>query len=295
MSKVSGKGRKGLRTAYVSTIVGIVMVLFIIGQVSWFVLGLNNLKNDKIESFEIDLFFDNSVNTLELGLIEEEIANKIYASGALYRSSDEAWEIYKREMGASDTALNVIDNENPLEQSVIMTLKKEYFYRDSMTWIENDLMQEYDGRLLEVSYRDEIFTNVNQRLQKWVYLTLIIACMLLFIAIGMINNTIRLALFSKRFLIKTMQLVGATPRFIRRPFFWSAIGQGFISGIIAGTMILGLIQFGSHYYPMILDMTDLKLFFFVLGGIILFGILITLTSTYFALRKYLRLNLDELY
>ncbi len=294
MSKVSGKGRKGLRTAYVSTIVGIVMVLFIIGLVSWFVLGLNNLKNDKIESYEIDLFFDNSVNTLELGLIEEEIANKTYTSGAIYRSSEEAWEIYTNEIGG-DTNLTVIDNENPIDQSVIMTLKKEYFYKDSMTWIETELMQDYSGRLLEVSYQPEIFVDVNQRLEKLVYFILLIACMLLFIAIGMINNTIRLALFSKRFLIKTMQLVGATPRFIRRPFFWSAIGQGFISGIIAGIMILGLIQLLSRYYPMILDMTDLTLYFYVLGGIIAFGVLITITSTYFALRKYLRLNLDELY
>ena len=294
MSKVSGKSRKGLRTAYVSTIVGIVMVLFIIGLVSWFVLGLNNLKNDKIESYEIDLFFDNSVNTLELGLIEEEIANKIYTSGAIYRSSEEAWEIYTNEIGG-DTNLTVIDNENPIDQSVIMTLKKEYFYKDSMTWIETELMQDYSGRLLEVSYQPEIFVDVNQRLEKLVYFILLIACMLLFIAIGMINNTIRLALFSKRFLIKTMQLVGATPRFIRRPFFWSAIGQGFISGIIAGIMILGLIQLLSRYYPMILDMTDLTLYFYVLGGIIAFGVLMTITSTYFALRKYLRLNLDELY
>lgn len=294
MSKVSGKSRKGLRTAYVSTIVGIVMVIFIIGLVSWFVLGLNNLKNDKIESYEIDLFFDNSVNTLELGLIEEEIANKTYTNGAIYRSSEEAWEIYTNEIGG-DTNLTVIDNENPIDQSVIMTLKKEYFYKDSMTWIETELMQDYSGRLLEVSYQPEIFVDVNQRLEKLVYFILLIACMLLFIAIGMINNTIRLALFSKRFLIKAMQLVGATPRFIRRPFFWSAIGQGFISGIIAGIMILGLIQLLSRYYPMILDMTDLTLYFYVLGGIIAFGVLITITSTYFALRKYLRLNLDELY
>lgn len=294
MSRVSGKGKKGLRTAYVSTIVGIVMVLFIIGLVSWFVLGLNNLKNDKIESYEIDLFFDNSVNTLELGLIEEEIASKTFTSGAIYRSSEEAWEIYTNEIGG-DTNLTVLDNENPIDQSVIMTLKKEYFYKDSMTWIESELMADYAGRLLEVSYQEEIFVDVNQRLEKLVYFILLIACMLLFIAIGMINNTIRLALFSKRFLIKTMQLVGATPRFIRRPFFWSAIGQGFISGIIAGIMILGLIQLLSRYYPMILDMTDLTLYFYVLGGIILFGILITITSTYFALRKYLRLNLDELY
>lgn len=294
MGKAIRNNKKGLKTAYVSTIVGIVMVLFILGIVSWFVLGLNNLKNDKIESFEIDLFFDNTVNTVELGIIEEEIASKHYTSGALYRSSDEAWQMIKDEIGG-DSSLNVLNNENPLNQSIIMTLNKSHFNLDSMLWIEQELMQEYDGRLLEVSYQKEIFSEYNEGLQKLVYFILLIACMLLFIAIGMINNTIRLALFSKRFTIKTMQLVGATPRFIRRPFFWSAIGQGVISGIIAGTMVLGLIYLLQRYYPFILEMTDLKLFFIVLAGIVLFGVLITLTSTYFALRKYLRLNLDNLY
>jgi cell division transport system permease protein len=295
MSKARRKGKKGLKTAYVSTIVGIVMVLFILGVITWFTLGLNNLKNDKIESFEIDLFFDNSVNTLELGLIEAELASKKYTNTAIYRSSEEAWNEVKDVIGGGDSALAIIDNENPLNQSVVITLNRPYFYLDSMKWIETELMSTYDGRLLEVSYPDQIFADVNTRLQKLVYFVLLIACMLLFIAIAMINNTIRLALFSKRFLIKTMQLVGATPRFIRRPFFWNAIGQGLISGVIAGTMVLGLIYLLERYNTMFVDMTDIRLFFIAMAGIVLFGILITVTSTYFALRKYLRLNLDELY
>jgi cell division transport system permease protein len=294
MSKTHGKVRKGLRTAYVSTIIGIVMVLFILGIVSWFVLGLNNLKNNNIESFEIDLFFEKSVNTLELSLIEEEIASKPYANTVLYRSSEEAWEIIKEDIGG-DSALAVIDDENPLNQSIILTLKKDYFSLDSMQVIEKQLMAEYDSKLIEVSYQKEIFSEYNKRIQKIVYFALLIAIMLLFVAIGMINNTIRLALFSKRFLIKTMQLVGATPQFIRRPFFWSAIQQGLISGIIAGTMVLGLIYVLQRYNPLFLEMTDLKLYFVILLGIVLFGVLITLVSTFFALRKYLRLNLDELY
>lgn len=294
MARNKSHGKKGLKTAYVSTIIGIVMVLFILGVVAWFVLGLNHLKDDKIESFEIDLFFDSSVNTLELGIIEEEIASKHYTSGAKYRSSEEALEIAIAEIGG-DSTMKDLNIANPINQSVIMTLNKSHFYLDSMLWIEKELMTEYEGRLIEVSYQKEIFANFNQKFQKFVYLGLLIACMLLFIAIGMINNTIRLALFSKRFLIKTMQLVGATPRFIRRPFFWSAIGQGVISGLIAGTMVLGLIYILEYYNELFLQMTDLRLFFVVLAGIVVFGVLITLTSTYFALRKYLRLNLDELY
>lgn len=285
--------KKGLRTAYVSTVIGIVMVLFITGLVSWFVLGLNHLKNNKIESFEIDLFFEKSVSDVELGVIEQEIAAKHYVSSASYRSSEEAWEILSEEVG--DSALTVIDNENPLNQSIIMTLKKDYFSLDSLTWIETELKAAYPEQLTEVSYRKEDFQEVNTSLQKMVYFVLLIALMLLFIAIGMINNTIRLSLYSKRFLIKTMQLVGATPGFIRRPFILSAIGQALISGLIAGCMVLGFLFLLERYDPIFLDMTDIRIFLIVMVGIVLLGIIITVLSTYFALRKYLRLNLDNLY
>lgn len=285
--------KKGIRTAYVSTVIGIVMVLFITGLVSWFVLGLNHLKNNKIESFEIDLFFEKSVSDVELGVIEQEIAAKHYVSSASYRSSEEAWEILSEEVG--DSALTVIDNENPLNQSIIMTLKKEYFSLDSLMWIETELKSDYPEQLTEVSYRKEDFQEVNTSLQKMVYFVLLIALMLLFIAIGMINNTIRLSLYSKRFLIKTMQLVGATPGFIRRPFILSAIGQALISGLIAGCMVLGFLFLLERYDPIFLDMTDIRIFLIVMVGIVLLGIIITVLSTYFALRKYLRLNLDNLY
>ncbi|MEX1001061.1 MAG: permease-like cell division protein FtsX [Crocinitomicaceae bacterium] len=288
------QNRRGVQTAYIATIVGIVLVLFFVGLVSWFGLGINHLKNSKIESYEIDLFFDESVNDLELGLIEKEIANKEYTSGAYYRSADEAWKLYTEEIDP-DADLSIIDGENPLKQHVIMTLKKEYFTLDKVREIEKELLSEYDGQLTEVSYREEVFEDFSTNLEKGIYFVLLIALMLLFVAIAMINNTIRLALFSKRFLIKTMQLVGATPRFIRRPFLWSAVGQGVLSGLIAGCMVLGLIIVLERSYPVFLEMTDMLLFYMVLAGIVLFGVLITVVSTYLALRKYLRLSLDSLY
>ena len=293
MLKSSNSNKRGIQTAYISTVIGIVMVLFITGVVAWFVLGLNHFKNNKIESFEIDLFFDQSVSEIDLGVIESEIADKKYVSNAFYRSSEEAWEILRHDVG--DSALAVIDNENPLSQSVIITLKKEYFNIDSVKGIEKELMSQYTGQLTEVSYREEIFQEVNANLQKMVYFVLLIALMLLFIAIGMINNTIRLSLYSKRFLIQTMQLVGATSGFIRRPFILSAIGQALISGLIAGTLVLGFVILLGRYDAVFLEMTDVKIFLIVMAGIVCFGILITVISTYLALRKYLRLNLDNLY
>ena len=288
------QSRRGVQTAYISTIVGIVMVLFIVGVVSWFGLGLNNLKNSKIESYEIELYFNESVNDLELGLIETEIANKEYTSGAFYRSSDEALKELN-EVVDPEINLDVLEGENPIDQHIIMTLKKEFFSLEQMHDIEKELMSEYDGQIKKVSYREEIFAEYSTNLQKLIYFISFIGFLLLFIAIGMINNTIRLALFSKRFLIKTMQLVGATPRFIQRPFLWSAIGQGLLSGLIAGSMVLGLIILLERSNPLFLEMTDMILFLIVMGGILLFGVLITVMSTYMALRKYLRLNLDNLY
>ncbi|MCH2233204.1 MAG: permease-like cell division protein FtsX [Crocinitomicaceae bacterium] len=288
------KATKGTRAAYIATIVGIVLVLFIVGVVSWFALGLNHLRETRIESFEVDLFFENDVNQTDLIIIEEEIAQKNYVNSAKYRSADEAWNIIKEDVGG-DSALFVLDNENPLYQSIILTLKTDYFHKDSMKIIKSELEAEYGERLLEVSYPEEIFAEYNSNLKKGMYFVLLLAIMLLFTAIAMINNTIRLALFSRRFIIKTMQLVGATPRFIRKPFIRNAIAQGFISGLIAGCMVLGFIMILERYNTVFLEMTDMKLFTIVLAGIMLFGILITVTSTYFALRKYLRKNLESLY
>ncbi len=284
----------GVRTAYVSTIVGIVLVLFVMGVLSWFALGINKLTISKKESFEIDLFFDKSINDIELGLIEIEIEKKPFTASASYRSSEEAWDVIKEDIGG-DSVMQVLDNENPLNQSIILTLKSEYFSLDSMKVIESQLKSDYGESLLEISYDQNIFAQYNSNIRKMAWFVLLIALMLMFVAIGMINNTIRLALFSKRFLIKTMQLVGATPGFIRRPFLLSAAGQGLISGLIAGTMVLGLISLLERYNSHFLQMTDMTIFLMVLGGLMIFGVLLTVTSTWFALRKYLRLKLDHLY
>ena len=293
MDSNQNSARKGLKTAYISTVVGIVLVLTILGISSWIILGINNLNNDKKEQLEIDVFFDKSLNEVELKLIETELAEKRYVAKAFYRSAEEAWEITKEIIG--DDGLDIIEGENPIDQSVIINLRKDYVNIDSMEMIETELMNTYEGRINEVSYRKEAFAQVNVSMKKVIYFIIFFGGLLLIVAIGMINNTIRLALYSKRFTIKTMQLVGATPKFIRRPFLWQAAGQGLLSGIIAGAMVFGALLLIEQFMPSVIYMTDIKLFFMVLAGIIIFGILITVISTSLALKKYLRLKLDRLY
>ncbi|UKN00906.1 permease-like cell division protein FtsX [Paracrocinitomix mangrovi] len=290
----SRENKRGVQTAYVSTIVGIVLVLFFMGIAAWLALGFNHLKNSKIESYEVSLYFNETVNDLELKMIETEIAAKDYTSKAFYRSADDALAIYREEVD-EDIDLSIIDGENPLDQHIVMSLKKDFFSIEQMQQIEKELMTEYNGRIKEVIYQEEIFENYGKNLQKPIYFISVIGILLLIISIGLINNTIRLALFSKRFLIKTMQLVGATPRFIQRPFFMAAIGQGLLSGLIAGCLLLGLIYVIEKNYPIILEMTNVGHFYIVFAILILFGVLITVVSTQLALRKYLRLDLDNLY
>jgi cell division transport system permease protein len=293
MARQNKNTKNGQKTAYASTIVGIVLVLSVLGIGAWLILGVNALKNQKIEELEVDLFFGHQVNELDLKQIEAELAEKVYVKKAFYRSADEAWEITKAFVG--DSALLVIDNENPLNHSVILNLKNGYIVLDSMRRIETELMASYPDMLIEVSYREEAFQDINVGLKKFVYFILFVTILLLLVAMALINNTIRLALYSKRFTIKTMQLVGATPRFIRRPFIWQAIWQGLLSGVIAGAMVFGFLLLIEQFYAGIIYMTDIRLFFIVLGGIILLGVLITVISTSIALRKYLRLKLDSLY
>ncbi|MDX1348656.1 MAG: permease-like cell division protein FtsX [Putridiphycobacter sp.] len=293
MAKQVKNTKNGLKTAYASTVVGIVLVLSVLGMSAWLVLGINALKDTKIEELEVDLFFDHQVNELDLKQIEAELGEKPYVKKAFYRSADEAWEITKAFVG--DDALEVINNENPLSHSVILNLKNQYVVLDSMRKIEAELLGDYPNQLVEVNYREEAFRDINVGLKKFLFFILFVAILLLLVAIALINNTIRLALYSKRFTIKTMQLVGATPRFIRRPFIWQAIWQGLLSGIIAGAMVFGFLLLIEQFLPQIVYMTDIRLFFIVLGGIILFGVLITVISTSIALRKYLRMKLDSLY
>ena len=167
MSSNTKNTRKGLKTAYVSTIVGIVLVLTILGISSWVILGINNLNDSKKEELEIDVFFDKTLNEVELKLIETELSQKRYISNATYRSSTEAWDITKELIG--EEALDIIGGENPIDQSIIINLKKQYVNLDSMKMIESEIMQRYNGKVIEVSYRKEAFAEVNMNMKKVIY------------------------------------------------------------------------------------------------------------------------------
>ncbi|MCB0478189.1 MAG: permease-like cell division protein FtsX [Crocinitomicaceae bacterium] len=285
--------RRRAQTAYVSTIVGISLVLFMLGIVAMSGLVIRKLQKQVKENYQIDLFFNEEIPEADLKIIEAEVDQLDFSIKAEYVSSEEAWAEIKNEFG--ENPLDVIDGEIPIEPSIKVTINETYFNIDSIRSIEQQMLAKYPNQITDVNYSEEGLENTNDKLFKTTYFVLFIAVLLLVISIAMINNTIRLALYSKRFLIKTMQLVGATNSFINRPMIVQSIVQGLIASVIGMALLVGLLYLIQVYLLDISKLLNVYLFLKIYIGITLTGILISVVATWFALRKFLRLKLEDLY
>jgi cell division transport system permease protein len=181
---------------------------------------------------------------------------------------------------------------NPLSANIQVGLRPEYANADSLAWIAEHLKQ--DARVEEVAYNPNVVRNMDNAFQRaWLVLGLA-AGLLLVVAIALINNTVRLAIYSRRFLIRTMHLVGATPWFIKRPFLVQSLMQGLVAAVLAIGLLTAMIQVCIRFLPDLGALVDMLAMATVFAGTIALGILIALCSTWFAVRRYLRMNIDEL-
>lgn len=285
--------KRRAQTAFVSTIVGISLVLFMLGIVAMFGLVIKNLEKLVKENYQIDLFFNEEIQESDLLVYEAEVAQLPFALKSEYVSSEEAWAKIENQFG--EKSLDVIDGEIPIEPSIAVTINADYFHIDSVKSIETQMMAKYDGKIKEVSYSPDGLNQTNDKLFKTSYFILFMAVLLLVISVAMINNTIRLALYSKRFIIKTMQLVGATNSFINRPMMVQAVVQGLISSVFGMALLVGLLYLIQLYVLDISKLLNVYLFLEIYVGITLTGILISVIATWFALRKFLRMKLEDLY
>ncbi|MCK4289010.1 MAG: hypothetical protein KAW86_07390, partial [Bacteroidales bacterium] len=182
---------------------------------------------------------------------------------------------------------------NPLLPSIDLRLKAEYANIDSLAIIEKDLLA--NKNVKEVFYQKSLVHLINKNLRRISIIILGFSILLLIIAIALINNTIRLSVYSKRFLIKSMQLVGATQAFIRRPFILKGILHGILGAFIAILLLVGILYFSQQEIPELVNLQDADLFISIFGFVILLGIIISWMSTFFAVKKYLNLKADSLY
>lgn len=294
-TKINNYSRRGVRSGYASTVVGISLVLFMIGLILGGVIGIQGLEKQVKEDVQVDLFFNNNLNEADIKMIEIELQQWKEFSEVYFVSPERAMQEFEGVGTSKEEMLEILDGENPLPPTVVFKPQADFANKKGLELIEEKLTTNYPGAIAELSYNEASLEDVNVGFQQFVYLLLGVAVLLIVIAVAMINNTIRLALYAKRFTIKTMQLVGAKGSFIRRPFIVQAIIQGVLSAIF-GLFLLVLVFYTSNNIFDTFEISFSRDSFVVLAGTMLtLGIFMTVMSTWFALNKYLRISIDDLY
>ena len=283
-------GNKRLRSSYLSSILSISLVLFMLGLLGLLVLDAKKISDFVKEHVQLNIFLqDNTTNSQVNNFISE--LNKLpYVRSARYISKEEALDSLRRDLGPD--AVGMLDS-NPLPATIDVNLHARYAHPDSLRKIKTQLSG-YKP-VLEVAYQQNEIDKMNKNFQTVAMIILLFCAVLLFIAVVLINNTIRLSLYSKRFIIKSMQLVGATKGFIRKPFLIKSLLHGFYSGIISIILLAGIIYLIHQRFPEFGQLSDISILGMLFGGVVVFGFLLSGFSNYIAVNRYLHMHIDELY
>jgi cell division transport system permease protein len=291
MASVNEKyARRKAQSSYFSTVISISLVLFMLGALGLIVLHAKKLSDYVKENIGFSIILKENVKEVDIVQLQKTLDAANYVKSTEYITKEKAAESLKKDLGEDFVSFL---GYNPLLASIEVRLKADYANNDSIAWIERELLA--NTKVKEVIYQKSLISMVNENIKKISLVMLGFSALLLLISIALINNTIRLSIYSKRFLIKSMQLVGATKGFIRRPFVIKGIMQGIYAGIIAIALLVGLLYFAQREIPELLYLQDEQLIAILFGFVILLGILISWFSTFLAVRKYLRLKTDDLY
>ena len=273
-------------TAGIST----TMVLFLLGLVVFFVLTANNLSVYIRENIAFSAILDDEMKETSIIKLQESLNKKDYVKQTVYISKDQA---LKEQIEAMGTDPSEFLGHNPFNASIEIKLNAGYTNPDSIKWIEKELMA--NKSILEISYPQNLLDSVNRNLQKISAFLLGLAVLLSLISFSLINNTIRLTIYSKRFLIHTMKLVGASWGFIRRPFITRNLWIGILSGAVANAILTASAYTAVKYEPELLAIVSPKSIMIVAAAVMVFGMIITTLCAYISINKYLRMKISELY
>ncbi|HNF30541.1 MAG TPA: permease-like cell division protein FtsX, partial [Chitinophagaceae bacterium] len=233
-----------------------------------------------------------TMNKDTISQIQQFISNQPYAKDVHYIDKEQAKKIWNAEN--NEDWAQFLD-VNPLPESIDFFAKADYVNKDSLEVIQKSINTAYQYQITEVNYPPVLVNNLDAKARQIGLILLVVAIILAVVVIISIDNTIKLAMFSNRFLIKTMQMVGATRSFIARPMNIRAVVNGLISGAIAVVLLLTIILWAESYFPELKKIRDLQLTLTLFGGMILLGIAISVYSTHRSILKYLKMKLDDLY
>jgi cell division transport system permease protein len=291
MSEQAGKSgfKKKSSPSFFYSVISITLVLFLLGILGTIMLFSHKISKYFRENIEITIILKDGLNQPDVFAFQKTLDRKPFVKSTEYLSKDDAAGIMKKQFGEDLEVLGY----NPLYASINMYLKAEYATEDSLKTIEKELLN--NKMVQEVYYMRALINLVNKNIRK-ISLTLGgLALLVFFISLTLIDSTIKLLMYSQRFLIRSMQLVGATRWFIIKPYILRSIANGAASGLVAVIAIIGLLYYVQSRVPNLIEPEDLPYFIGIFIGVVLTGIMISLVSTYFAVGKYLRLKLDDLY
>ncbi|HOX77147.1 MAG TPA: permease-like cell division protein FtsX [Bacteroidales bacterium] len=291
MSKMEERyHRRRYQSSVATTIVSITLVLTMLGLLGLTILHARKLSDYVKENIGFRVYLKEDAATEDIIILQKKLDAEPFVKSSRYISPEEA----ARELTA-DLGEDFIDflGYNPLPPSIDLRVRAAYANVESLETIERNLMQEVVVK--EVFYQKSLVHLINKNVNRISIVLLGFTGLLMLIAIALINNTIRLSVYSKRFIIRTMKLVGATRRFISRPFIVRGVLQGFYSAIFAIILLVTILYFLMQQVPELVNLFDLYLYLAVFLLVMLTGMFLAWVSTWFAVRKYLRMTEDELY
>ena len=290
ISKFDRFQKRRLISSYFSVVLSIFLVLFLLGILGLFVINSRRLSDDFKEEIAMTVFFKNEAKDSTLTAFGEQLKSAPFARNFKYVSKEEAAAAHKEVIGEDFMQFLGM---NPLQNSYDIHLKANYVNNDSISRITKRLRE--NEMVADIVYDKQLVNLVNDNIQKVSMWILIVSGFLALVAVLLINSSMRLSIHSNRFIIKTMQMVGATKSFIRKPFIWKSIRLGVIGAVLAVLALMGVLYYVDMNYPNLGIMQDQMWVGLVLVGVVIVGILITWISTFIATQRFLNLRTDDLY
>lgn len=275
----------------VTATISISLVLFLLGLIILISLFANSLSIYVKENLSFDIVLAENTKEDQINKILNQLKTAPFVKETTYISKEEAAQQLEEELGQNPEEFLGF---NPLPALIVVNLNAQYANVDSIPVIENSI-KGFSANIKDIEYRKELMQLVNDNLKKVGIILLGISILLLIISFALINNTIRLTIYSKRFIIHTMKLVGATAGFIRWPFIRANILSGIIAAIIAIGLLVWLLYYTFRNISNISELIDLNSLYIVFGSVLILGVIISITATFFAVNKYIKMNSDDLF
>ncbi len=275
---------------FITSSISTTLVLLLLGMVVFFVLSANNLSNYVRENISFTILISDDMKEAEALKLQSAMAEKNYVRKSIYISKEQALKEQTEAMGTDPAEFL---GYNPFTASIEIKLKAAYAHTDSIAWIEKEILT--NKKVMEISYPENLLDSVNRNIQRLSLFLIGLASLLTLISFALINNTIRLAVYSKRFLIHTMKLVGASWGFIRRPFLLRNLWIGMLAAAIADAILLASAYTLVNYEPQLIDIITPSTLLTVMITVFVFGVTITSMCAYFSINKYLRMKASTLY